>query len=80
MVALVQKRAVSHVLRGENKGRTLVHSGVVSSLKRYKTDKDNRGTVVFSLPAGFNWEDFELVGFLQNTTTGAIVAATRVAG
>ena len=80
VIALVQKHAVSHVMRGENKGRTLTHSGIVSDLNSYNTGKSASGRVNFHLPADFNWEKYDLISFLQKKSTGEIIAANRVHG
>ena len=77
VVAVVQKHAISHVLRGENKGRTLSHSGIVRGLEHFSIDPHKEGNILFSLPKGFNKEGWDIVSFLQDPKTGQISAADR---
>jgi hypothetical protein len=78
LVALVQKQAISKVMRGENEGRTLSHVQIVRNLRTFKLKHGNQGAEQISLPTGFNTQEWELIGMLQNPATGAIDAATRV--
>ncbi|MHA4739750.1 DUF1223 domain-containing protein [Dyadobacter sp. MSC1_007] len=74
-VALVQKLAHTQVKRGENAGRLLPHVQIVRSIQSYPVQAS--GHVAIALPDGFNQEDWDVVTFLQNTQTGAILAAAR---
>ncbi|WP_353719185.1 DUF1223 domain-containing protein [Dyadobacter sp. 676] len=74
-VALVQKVAHTMVKRGENAGRLLPHVQIVRQIQGFTAAAD--GNVAVNLPEGFNVADWEVVTFLQDTRTGAIVAATR---
>ncbi|XZF15621.1 DUF1223 domain-containing protein [Chitinophagaceae bacterium MMS25-I14] len=76
VIAVIQKHAVSKVMRGENEGRTLSHVQIVRKL--YVSDlKDSKGTDHISLPGSFNPQDWEIIGMVQNQQTGLISAATR---
>jgi len=77
LIAVLQKNAQTKVERGENQGRTLSHVQIVRKLQKV-TLKDNNGSVNVDLPNGFDAQNWEITGFLQNTITGAITAATRV--
>ena len=77
-LALVQKRAVSKVLRGENKGRTLSHVQIVKSFQTIDLKGSGNGLANFSLSPGINASNFEVIAFLQDNATGAIIAATRL--
>nr|WP_295922659.1 DUF1223 domain-containing protein [uncultured Dyadobacter sp.] len=74
-VALVQKVAHTTVKRGENAGRMLPHVQIVRQIRAYPAAAS--GAVTVTLPAAFNVQEWDVITFLQNTQTGAIVAATR---
>jgi hypothetical protein len=75
-LALVQKQAVIKVERGENGGRTLAHAQIVRNLQTQPLSKSN-GSATVALPAGFDTQGWEVIGFVQNTTNGAILGAAR---
>jgi len=79
LVAVVQKNAQSKVERGENAGHTLSHVQIVRKLQSVSL-KENSGTVNVSLPNGFDPKEWEIVGILQNTSSGAITGAARAEG
>ena len=76
LLALVQKTAQSNVQAGENKGRHLSHVQIVRQL--VQIDIQNNNSTAISLPAGFNKEGWELIGFIQHKQNGHITAATRL--
>jgi hypothetical protein len=76
-VAVLQKNAQTKVLSGENGGHTLSHIQIVRKLQEVKLNK-NGGSVSIPLPKDFDAKSWEIIGFLQNTSTGIISAATRV--
>lgn len=78
LVAVVQKQAISQVKRGENGGRTLKHAQIVQQFYDFKIARNNQGTVEVPVPAAFNAQEWEVIGWLQQPQTGAIHAATRV--
>ena len=71
---LVERSATTKVLKGENKGRELPHVQIVVDQQKMKTDA---GTVAFSLPAGTTAKDFEVIGFVQNDSSGKITGAAK---
>ncbi|TPG40763.1 DUF1223 domain-containing protein [Flavobacterium pectinovorum] len=75
-VATVQKQGTSKVIRGENTGRMLHHTQIVRQLNSFKLD-NKEGKVTVLKPQNFNSQDFELIGFIQNTVTGRIVITTK---
>ncbi|MBV8388310.1 MAG: DUF1223 domain-containing protein, partial [Mucilaginibacter sp.] len=75
LIALVQKHAVNKVNAGENEGRVLSHVQIVRSLQTFQLNQ--KGTHDLQLPAGFNPNDWEVIGLIQNTDTGIITAAAR---
>jgi len=78
LIAVLQKSAQTKVERGENGGRTLSHVQIVRELQPVAI-KGNSGTANMALPHGFNTHDWEIIGLLQNKSTGAVVGAARMA-
>jgi hypothetical protein len=76
LIAVVEKHAVSKILKGENEGRTLHHAQIVRNLYTFDIKSAN-GIEQIDVPAGFNSKDWEIVGFLQNPDSGVISAAGR---
>lgn len=77
MIAVVQKHAVSEVKAGENKGRTLSHPQIVRGLYSFNLSSGNKGIEQIPVPADFDPQGWEIIGFLQDRETGAIHAAER---
>jgi hypothetical protein len=77
VLAVVQKSAVTKVERGENGGRTLPHVQIVRSLQMVDLKKGSGGKAQVDVPTGLDFQNLEVIGFLQNNTTGEIVAATK---
>ena len=75
VLALVQKVAQSQVWAGENAGKQLTHLQIVRQLVYMNIAHQNN--VTMKTPAGFRAKDWELIGFVQNKTKGAIVSAGR---
>lgn len=70
-IATIQKQATSKVARGENQGALLHHVQIVRQLNSFPINK-KEGNVKILKPENFNSKDFEIIGFIQNTTTGEI--------
>jgi hypothetical protein len=65
------------VERGENAGLTLSHSQIVRNL--YKFDlTSNKGSVKIDVPEGFDRQDWEVIGMVQDPASGVITAAGRL--
>lgn len=77
-IALVQKNAVTKVLKGENKGLTLSHVQIVRDFQTIDLAGANTGTAKINLTPGASPHGFEVIAFLQNNTTGEIIAATKL--
>jgi len=75
-IAFLQKNAQTKVERGENSGRTLSHVQIVRKLQKVLLNGNN-GVVKVTLPQGFETPGWEVIGFLQNTSSGVITAAAK---
>ncbi|MBK0379862.1 DUF1223 domain-containing protein [Mucilaginibacter segetis] len=79
LLAVVQKKAVSNVKRGENGGRTLTHVQIVREIENVTLEGKRSGTATITLPANFSAREYEIIGFVQNSASGEILAASRSA-
>jgi len=77
LVALVQKNAISKVLRGENGGRTLSHVQIVKSVQAINSNQKRDGTASLSIPDGTNTDNLEVIAFVQKNSNGEIIAAAK---
>jgi hypothetical protein len=75
-LALVQKQALIKVERGENGGRTLAHAQIVRNLQSLPLSK-NTGNTTLALPGGFSAQGWEVIGFIQSTSNGAVLSASK---
>jgi hypothetical protein len=79
LLALIQKSAQSQVKAGENSGRMLAHIQIVQKLKTITLTDNKAGFEKINLPNNFTPQNWEVIGFIQNTTTGEIFAAAKAA-
>lgn len=79
VLALVEKNATTAVKAGENSGRTLAHVQIVVKLQQIILNGSKSDTTSIELPKNFNAQNFEVIGFVQNTQNGGILAAQRAA-
>lgn len=77
LIAIVQKSAQSKVERGENAGRALSHVQIVRKLQTESLSADGNGDTFVALPKGFNNQNWEVLGLIQDKSNGAILAATK---
>jgi len=75
-IALIQKSAQTKVGAGENAGHTLLHVQIVRKLEVEPLHVNN-GSISLALPSDYNDNKWELIGFVQNETNGAILSATE---
>jgi len=78
-VALAENHASSHVLVGENAGRTLTHVAAVRSLTligKLSAQSEASRDVTLPLPAGAGGNGLRVVAFIQDANTGAILSVT----
>jgi hypothetical protein len=78
LLAVVQKSATTKVERGENEGRTLSHVQIVRGIQSVSL-KGDKGSASIELPKGFDANGAEIIAFVQNTTNGEILGATKAA-
>ncbi len=77
VLALVEKNAVSKVLKGENRGRTLSHVQIVRNVQTILMNGQSDGAGILEVPEELDKQNLEVIVFLQNNSNGEIVAATR---
>jgi hypothetical protein len=77
-IAVVQKEAKSNVKRGENAHRVLSHYQIVRNLQSVDLNKAKKGTASIHLPKNYNAQDFEIIGFVQDMNSGAILGVKKV--
>jgi hypothetical protein len=79
-IALVQGRASSDVLRGENQGRHLEHVNIVRTFLSVSLSAGAAtGNVSLKLPAGVSVKDCKVIAFLQSPSDGRIAGAGEAA-
>ena len=79
LIAIVQKSAKSNVKRGENAHRILSHYQIVHHLHTVNLNKDRSGIAIIHLPKGFNTNEWEVIGFVQDKNDGIILGANKAA-
>ena len=77
LIILVQKTARSKVERGENAGRVLSHVQIVRNVQSEHLPATGNGNTVIGLPKDFNARNWELVGLVQDQSSGEILAAAK---
>ena len=77
LIAIVQKKAVHQIKRGENEGRTLSHTQIVRSLQTFRLDQSEKGQLSLELPKEYSTTGWEIIGLLQDKKSKAIHSATR---
>jgi len=77
VLALVQKNGSTNVRRGENAGRMLSHVQIVRALTRESLGELKSGEVVMKIPHTDSPAKWEIIGMIQNKTTGVISAADK---
>lgn len=77
IVALVEKNSTSHIKQGENEGKTLNHVQIVRELKIIDLISSFSGQSSIPESQNFNSGKMEIIGFIQNSKTGEILAASK---
>jgi hypothetical protein len=76
VVSLVQKSGQSNIKAGENAGLSITHVQIVRKLL-VETIHTNSGGIRIALPQDYKASEWEVIGFVQNKTTGAILSAAK---
>jgi hypothetical protein len=76
-LVLVEKFAKSKVQKGENAGRTLTHIQIVRKLQKESLSSSETGKVIMTLPPGLNNQNCEILGLIQATKNGEVLAAAK---
>lgn len=76
-LAVVQKSAKSNVKRGENANRVLSHYQIVRQLNSINLSGNLKGNTSINLPKEFTTKEYEVIGFIQDMNSGAILAAEK---
>jgi hypothetical protein len=77
LLALVEKNAVTKVLKGENAGRDLVHAQIVRDLQTIDLKGQKSGAGVLQIAEGLDKNKLEVIAFMQDNNSGQIIAATK---
>ncbi len=77
LLTVVQKTATTNVQSGENKGKKLLHVQIVRQMESIDLKGNKTGLASINLSNSINAQQMEIIGFLQNTTTGKIISATK---
>lgn len=77
VIAVVAHNASTQVKAGENGGKTLSHVQIVRSLATAKLDAKGNAQGQLAWPDGLRSGDSEIIAFLQDISSGKILAATR---
>lgn len=77
LITLVEKKSSTNVAKGENEGRHLEHWQIVHQQNQVSLKSSLEGNSSFQLPKDFNTNNWEIIGFIQNTKTGQITGASK---
>lgn len=78
-LALVKKKEFTSIKRGENSGLKQTSYNIVYDFQSIGTYAKTNNKASFSFHSDWLSSDFMVVGYLQNSSTGAILAATKAA-
>jgi hypothetical protein len=79
VIAVLQKKAETKVERGENAGRMLEHVQIVRQLNSERLNDPGQGHFTIDLPKGFNKNNGEILGLIQEQNNGEILAVAELA-
>jgi hypothetical protein len=77
LIAIIQKNAQTKVEHGENAGRTLSHVQIVHKLQHEPLVVKGDGHTVVALPKGFNAKNWEVLGWIQDQSSGEILSVAK---
>lgn len=76
-LALVKKREITSIKRGENKGLQQINYNIVFDFKEITNHSSENHKAYFDFNPNWSSTDFMVVAFIQNTKSGAILGATK---
>jgi hypothetical protein len=76
-VALVKKKEMTEIKRGENTGIKLTNYNIVLDFKSVPIANINSKEILLSYNKAWNYKDYMIVVYLQNSVTGKIVAGKK---
>lgn len=76
-LALVERGLVQNIKRGENSGMKLHHENVVRSFSSSELKKQT-GRMTLKLPSSVDLDNCSIIGYVQNLSTMAVLAASGV--
>ncbi|MBC5838858.1 DUF1223 domain-containing protein [Flavobacterium muglaense] len=76
-LALVKKKEFTNIKRGENSGLKQTSYNIVYDFKTIKSHSNTINKTSFEFNTNKIPSDFMVVAYLQNSTTGAIIGATK---
>jgi hypothetical protein len=76
-ISLVEKKSSTQVAGGENEGHHLQHWQIVHKQKQISLKDHSEGTEDFKLPDNFTKDNWEVIGFIQNSKTGKMYGASK---
>lgn len=77
-LALVQKNGSTNILRGENEGLNFSHVQIVRKIVRVSLKDQTSGTIELNIPKTAMGQQLEIIGLVQNSKSGKILAANAV--
>ena len=75
-LAVVERKAVTHVGTGENGGAVLTNYNIVRTFTTLRPQMGSDNIIRLELPEGYSAGGYGVVGFLQDTTTNSVVAVS----
>lgn len=76
-IALVKKKEITAIKRGENSGLKQTSYNIVVGFKTLPLQKKEPETVEFDFPKEWLSSDFKVVAYVQSSSSGLITAATQ---
>ncbi len=76
-VALVKKKELTNIKRGENSGLKQTNYNIVFNFMTIPTSQKLNNKTSFEFKSNWLSSDFEIVAYLQNTKTGQIISGTK---
>ena len=76
-IALVKKKELTNIKRGENSGLQQINHNIVFDFKSISDLNNDNNVQTFNFKNKWNLDDFMIIAFIQNKKTGNITAAIQ---